>query len=266
MRKWMGLAICVVVLAAAQSPALAQRVAAEPNWTGTYAGLSIGGRVVDSMWSSTNIAPTLAANLSNDPVSSAPINSVAPRFSAYAGYNWLVARNWIGGVEADVGWASNRGSRTPMPGTVQFDFLNVIQYANQPTATVSASWDASLRGRIGHLVRPDTLVFGTTGIAFQHVELNGRCPAAGGATDWCTRLHNETVSSTRLGWTPGAGVERMIGKWIMRGEYRYADFGTFRHTFFTFDTTVPFDDRLTANVAVRTHTATLGVAYKFGNR
>jgi outer membrane immunogenic protein len=68
------------------------------------------------------------------------------------------------------------------------------------------------------------------------------------------------------GWTVGGGLEyKLWGNWLTRVKYRYADFGTFDYTFFGPAQVVPpfADDRFTAHVAVRTHTANVGVAYQF---
>ncbi|MGY4305215.1 opacity protein-like surface antigen [Bradyrhizobium sp. USDA 4369] len=51
------------------------------------------------------------------------------------------------------------------------------------------------------------------------------------------------------------------GHWLMRADYRYADFGTWTQPFFNVGG--GFDDRFTAHVTTRTHTATVGIAYKF---
>jgi len=77
-----------------------------------------------------------------------------------------------------------------------------------------------------------------------------------------------TDSATRLGWTVGAGIETMLWQnWIVRGEYRYADFGTITNT----DTRacapgncVPSSLAFTDTLRLRTQTATFGIAYKFG--
>ena len=54
----------------------------------------------------------------------------------------------------------------------------------------------------------------------------------------------------------------MLGyNWILRGEYRYADFGTISNT----DTRnfAPAFITITDTLRLRTQTATFGVAYKF---
>lgn len=268
MRLFELLVVSSIAWLAAHAPAYAQARSTTPSWTGFYAGASIGARVVDSTWTSTSVAPNLVAagTLSVDPNPIGSFDSAAARLGGYLGHDWLIAPTWIAGVEADVGYANARDSRIPIPGTLQNDTVVVFSYINQPQGTVATTWDASLRGRIGYLITPDILVFAAPGVALQRIKIAAQCYASGGATDWCTVPHDESFSKTRVGWTIGGGVERMIGRWIARAEYRYADFGTVRHTFFNFDPAVPFDDRLTANVKVQTHTASFGLAYRFGNR
>ena len=110
---------------------------------------------------------------------------------------------------------------------------------------------------------PTILIYATGGAAFQDVKANATCtllvpPTAG----FCgVANHTETVSTTRVGWTVGAGLEALLGaNWTGRLEYRFADFGTFNHTFFA---TTPAD-QVIAGIKVNTHTVAVGLAYKFG--
>jgi outer membrane immunogenic protein len=182
--------------------------------------------------------------------------------SAYAGYDWQFAPGWIAGFEADFGWANNRSTANPAPG------LNSIQvgtpFTNLPIAMVSERWGGSVRSRLGMLITPDALLYGTAGLATQCVQLSASCTTTGNA--YCTLNHDESVSRAMTGWTVGWGLEyRLWGNWLTRIEYRFADFGTFDHTFFRpAQVVAPFaDDRFTAHVAVRTHVANVGLAYRF---
>jgi outer membrane immunogenic protein len=69
------------------------------------------------------------------------------------------------------------------------------------------------------------------------------------------------------GWTVGGGAEWMLNRnWLIRGEYRYADFGTLRSTFFNTAVTpggFVGSDTIATDIHVRTHLATIGIAYKF---
>jgi len=74
-------------------------------------------------------------------------------------------------------------------------------------------------------------------------------------------------SATRLGWTVGGGVETALsGHWVARADYRYADFGAPAFTVGRSATVRAFNPSVdTFNLAVATHTATFGLAYKFGD-
>jgi outer membrane immunogenic protein len=100
------------------------------------------------------------------------------------------------------------------------------------TGSVNQGGDGSIRGRLGWLVTPWTLVYGTGGVAFGNVsgsfgytahEIDGLCgvPCASvsGGSSW---------STTRTGATGGGGVETLITPNLtLRLEYRYTDLGTF---------------------------------------
>jgi outer membrane immunogenic protein len=114
-------------------------------------------------------------------------------------------------------------------------------------------WNASARARLGFLVMPSWMIYGTGGLAWQNFRFGASCSVAGG---FCTADRNETASTTRLGWTIGGGIEALLpGSWLARAEYRYADFGGAGNTFFAGS-----GDDVFVDVNVRTHTLLLGVA------
>jgi len=190
------------------------------------------------------------------------MNSTAARIGAYGGYNWEIAPTWLIGIEADYGWANNSKTGT-VPGTIGTILGGTV--TNPPTGTAKETWDASVRGRLGMLVTPDTLLFGTAGPAWQRVQLSASCIVTGSGTDFCSLTHNESDSKTLLGWTVGGGVEhKILDRWFVRVDYRYSDYGTYKQLFFNAFSVAPlFDDRFTAHVKVQTQTAGVGLAYKF---
>jgi outer membrane immunogenic protein len=246
---------------AADMPVKAPPAAAR-SWSGFYAGVSIGARWGENDWQTSDIFPNLGAGTFVQTAGTGgAMDSTAARFGGYLGYNAQISTSWVAGVEAAFGWADNKKTRDPVPGTIGTSFGIVA--VGPPAATVKETWDGSLRGRLGYLVAPATLVYGTGGVAWQRLELNSTCTFIPG-NGFCTGgTYNETHASTRAGWTVGGGVEQMIaGHWLVRADYSYADFGTFNQTFFAANGII-FDDRFTAHVKSRTHTATVGVAYKF---
>jgi outer membrane immunogenic protein len=225
------------------------------NWSGAYAGLGLGGRMIDSDWTTTEIfAPTgvpIPFFLS-DPAAS--FSSTALRASAYAGYNWQINPTWVWGVEADFGWADNHdkeGTRIPGLGF----FLNSGSFAE-----VTGSWDASLRLRGGMLFTPSLLGYVTGGVAFQHLEAKATCPGDITVCNPAVGTQSFSSSTTRTGWTAGVGLEAMMSAhWLARLEYRYADFGDFSFV------AIPASSSTfgaNAGLSTTTHTLTAGLAWK----
>jgi outer membrane immunogenic protein len=244
------------------------------NWTGFYLGGSVGGRWANSEWTTTclqpgyrgidgcpNNYPVLIAN--DNP---ATFDSASFRGGIYGGYNWQVAPLWIVGIEGDVAWAKNNknhagipGGWTPTgPGSPGLDSSNVKE-----------TWDAGIRGRLGFLINPSVLLFAAGGASWSKLEASAHCGSpwtvgyclGGGPFIGTT----ETISKTMTGWTVGGGIEWMLtSHWLVRGEYRYTQYGTLSGTFFPgFNGANLNGDALSASVNLNTHTALLGAAYKF---
>ena len=205
------------------------------SWTGFYGGVSIGARWAENDWTSTDFFPAVGG-ITVQPVTGGPVDSVAARVGGYFGYNWQIAPAWIVGVEGDGGWANNAKTVAPIPGSAGIvgPGCGGGVCTGPTTATVKESWDGSLRGRIGMLVTPSTLVFATGGAAWQRITLEATCAPSGLPTTFCLINTSGSASTTLTGWTLGGGLEQRIsGNWLGRMSYRYSDFGTFSHQFFT---------------------------------
>lgn len=108
---------------------------------------------------------------------------------------------WIAGLELDVGWADNGNTTNPVPGTANTTVTAILP----PVGTMKENWDGSVRGRLGFLTAPDTLVFAAGGLALQQVELSANC-AGCGTTAFCLTPQSESYEKTMSGWTVGGGV------------------------------------------------------------
>ncbi|MCK6453967.1 MAG: outer membrane beta-barrel protein [Alphaproteobacteria bacterium] len=240
-------------------------VADEPasRWTGPYAGLALGARWLDSDWETESVCPTIGCV--PDGTARQSFDSTALRIGAYGGYNWRFAPHWVAGVEADLGWADNRRTRNFVPGTIDVLPPFPLSDVSDDSSSVRASLDGSIRGRIGFLATPTTLFYGTGGPAVLRTKVSASCDNDA-FTTYCTEPsfagHQETNAHTRFGWTAGAGVEQMWDQVLLRIEYRYAHFGSTNEDFFNYVSDTG-DDQVSAEVDYRTHTATLGIAYRF---
>jgi outer membrane immunogenic protein len=167
---------------------------------------------------------------------------------------------WVVGLEADLAWARNKSSATGVPG---------LSTAFAPTDSVQMKdgWDGGLRARLGYLITPNTLLFGTGGVSWMKSEASITCSATG----WCsgtnaTTGRTDSVSKTVIGWTLGAGLEGFImPNWLLRGEYRYSSYAGYHATLLQTGAVAPAVDVVDADIGrIHTHTALIGLAYKFG--
>lgn len=273
-------------------------VAAAAPWSGFYAGLGVGTRsaVIDSSVTSatTNFGGGDVTNLlippncRNSPPGPCPggeaLDNMAFRLSPYLGYNWQFASQWLAGIEGDFGFAS--ASRTLSGMYYPGGSANLMPGSGDSSFSVKTGWDASIRARLGFLPTPTFMVYATGGPAWLHLEQTSNCPTTPfffcGSATLPVGNNNAAIvfptngpasitdSTTRLGWTAGAGTEMMLGgNWIARAEYRFADFGTWSPTDVRTCTSPGTTgcgivaQTVTDAVHVRTHTATFGLAYKF---
>jgi len=243
------------------------------DWTGFYLGAGVGARSSqvdgDVSQASINSFNNCAPGDSLPSCSGASLNDTAFRISPYLGYNYQFATQWLAGIEGDVGF----GSKVTTLANAFYPNTGISNFDGRDSFAVKTGWDASLRGRLGFLVTPSFLVYGTGGPAWQHIDATSTCGTALPNFSVCNPGSFApsviTDSATKLGWTVGAGIETMLSQnWIVRGEYRYADFGTITNS----DTRacppasncVPSSLAITDTLRLRTQTATFGIAYKFG--
>jgi len=130
------------------------------------------------------------------------------------GYNWQ-SRQFVYGLEADISAADIGISEAfVVPGAV----LN---------ASASIDWLATIRGRLGVLVQPNLLVYGTAGLAVVHAQ------AHGSVTTFGFGQISASASDTETGLVYGIGVESMwTERMSVRLEYlgfsELGDFGIVR--------------------------------------
>src|SRR6266568_5173766 len=204
------------------------------NWTGFYIGANGGyswGRSRSDVSffgaGGVPIAPPAASVTSNS------FNLNGGVAGGQAGYNWQTS-NWVFGLETDLQWSGERGSAnftcaaTPLIGGVCVPgatFLPAGVTGSALTVDQKIEWFGTFRGRAGVLVVPTVLLYATGGLAYGSVKTDmtlasvtpaGLAVAAGSSS-----------SSTRAGWTVGAGIEAMFGSnWSGKLEYLYMDLGS----------------------------------------
>ena len=184
------------------------------SWTGFYIGGNLGyssGRASNTDTLSVGATGAIVASSTgrND------VNGVIG--GGQIGYNWQ-ASNWLFGLETDIQGSGERGSSTLVCVGCSDDGSNITANLTQ-----RLNWFGTFRGRIGFLAAPTLLLYGTGGLAYGQVQTGGTVTGnVGLLTDALPG-----TSSTRAGWTLGAGVEGQIsGNWTAKLEYLYMDLGS----------------------------------------
>ena len=187
------------------------------GWTGFYIGGNVGyswGRARNSETISdfaTGVA-LFTSTSSND------VNGVIG--GGQIGYNWQ-AQNWLFGLEADIQGSGEKGSRDLVCVACANDGTNITS-----TLTQKLTWFGTVRGRVGVLVTPSILLYGTGGLAYGELKTGGSITGTNVAGVPVTVAFPGTAS-TRVGWTAGVGVEGKIApNWTAKLEYLYMDLGS----------------------------------------
>jgi outer membrane immunogenic protein len=149
------------------------------DWAGFYIGVNGGGG-----WGKTTFDATPQFN-------GKPSGGLV---GGHAGYNWQRG-SVVAGLEADI------------------DGADIKQTVGVAAQRLSEKTDelATARARLGYIVLPNLLAYGTAGAAWGHTEL--------------TAANGNTMGAAQLGWTAGAGLEyKLWGPLIARAEYLHYGF------------------------------------------
>ncbi len=170
------------------------------TWTGIYIGGQIG-----YAWGTSNT--NIGDNFGDFTSFSTNNNGVIG--GAHVGYN-LQLNQFVIGLEGDVDGSSL--SKT-VSGTA---FVGGPAFVALVPVTISGNLgvQGSIRGRLGY-AWDRVLLYATGGVAF-----------GGFSGSIQTPFGFDSLSTTRVGWTVGGGLEYAVtNNWSIRAEYRYTQFG-----------------------------------------
>jgi outer membrane immunogenic protein len=216
-----GVASAADLAVKARAPAIAPEVF---SWTGFYVGANAGydwGRADISGTQGSPVPPFFAVD--NAAVSAASSPSLKPSGftgGGQVGYNWQTGSTVLG-VEADIEAFRLRASTV---GTFQFPSTLPGGGGGAPAfftsaSSVSTDWLFTGRGRLGW-ANTNWLLYATGGVAVTNASVNQTIALL------APFVWNVATSSTRVGWTVGAGFEYAFNRnWSVKGEYLYLDFG-----------------------------------------
>jgi outer membrane immunogenic protein len=256
------------------------------NWTGFYAGANVGyswGNSSTSQYFSDSVSGVFLSTTNNSFDMNGAIGG------GQAGYNWQ-RMNWVFGIEGDLQASGQRGNgqaicaggtlaAPPFNGTCTPGHVGDTAPFHTPGLPVifdisqKLEWFGTVRGRVGATFTPTILGYVTGGLAYGEVNTTG---AVSGTNITGPQGTNTVIltpvaasfgnSSTRAGWTIGAGVEGMLsGNWTAKVEYLYIDLGTVSGSFVT-PVTAPSGNPVAVRYSshVTDNILRVGVNYRFG--
>lgn len=220
------------------------------HWSGIYAGGHVGMQIVHNSGFHSDAAG--AAN-PNFPDFAYDYAGARFNYGLHLGINRLFGQFLIG-AEIDFDGPQAKINSPWYNGNVAYSGGVA---GNSYQQRVGMNWQGSLRARFG-FVHHKTLFYVTGGLAYANMTV---CTVI----DNCLGFVGHVVkySTTRLGWTIGAGIEHKFNyNWSMRAEYRYANYGS-RNCLATDPCSINTNSADIGN-RVESHTVRVGVSYLFG--
>jgi outer membrane immunogenic protein len=209
----------------ADGPPSRSRIAAPvtsvaPNWNGFHLGVGIGAGA---------FAGDYSKSVNGYEYKSTEYGGEGFFGTVSVGFDRVIRSGWVLGVFADYDFGSNMSAEKS-----SFGYSTSLDQGD--------TW--SVGARLGYLVNPSTLVYGTAGYTQTEFEVFGH------------------GSKTFDGYFVGAGIETFLRQnWTLKLEYRYSDFG---------DQTVAsweaWCNEFSKDLDPSSHTARLVLSYKFGGR
>ena len=177
-----------------------------PSWTGFYFGIN-GGFGGDQFQYPFTVGAVPALGLGAT-TGTSTLHSSGFFGGGQIGYNWQVSPAWVVGAEADFDGADIDGSATTSANTFS------------GSVGTKLDWFGTVRGRVGVLVTPSALLYGTGGWAYGHTTTSANAAAFGLAA-------LASTSHEQNGWTAGAGLEYAITPSLsFKTEYLFLDLGS----------------------------------------
>jgi outer membrane immunogenic protein len=202
------------------------------TWTGFYFGGDVGGAFSNS--NATWDPPSFSCRVTTNAVCPS-IMSFGPTAASggtggsafagglLAGYNVQIANSWVAGIEGD--WTGMRAG-----GSFTQPWVGPLTAGGTTTMSSEVEWALSLRGRLGYLIWPNLMAYGTGGAAWADIQYGASAICCGTFTNAPFAGYSSGASFTHMtsGWVAGGGLE-----WapfsgfglLFRVEYLYFDFG-----------------------------------------
>lgn len=189
------------------------------SWTGFYVGVDGGGAMSQDGMGIAGGNPLGVAVVGSGAVPNhIKTDPNGGLVGGFAGYNYQITPSIVLGIETDLQYANVNGGDN-----------RILAFGPAILTTMGNSrldWFGTTRGRVGYLLNPTVMVYGTGGVAYGGVNdtasivLTTPFPGFSGAA----AMANNNV---QFGWAGGGGVDFAISNNInLRAEYLHMDLGT----------------------------------------
>jgi outer membrane immunogenic protein len=223
---------------------------AVPDWVGFYVGIHGGGG-----WGHESFEPSESFSFLGTPFPFVVPPNASPKggvFGFQFGHNWQWGQV-VGGLEIDFSGADIKETTTFFSPLVPFTSFTRDKKIDEL---------ASARGRLGYLIFPNLLLYGTAGIGWGHERITTTGLFAPGGIP--VFLASGSSELSQFGWVAGVGLEwKFFNNWLLRGEWLHYDFGrvTSPNNNFALNDLVFFLDN--GNVRTTVDVARAALSYKF---
>lgn len=260
MRKFPATALGCLALISLSTCAQAQSFPAQ-YWSGVYLGGSVGNAQGQAKSDAATAIDTAASYFtSTDPqqisaVTDGTVSQSSLSGGVFVGFGKQYGSLYLG-VETSVNSLHFDETRT-----TGATYLSNSDGTFTHALSVKADWQVSLRGRVG-FVHDRWLAYVTGGAAATQIRLDASFYddfLGAGASG------RDSSKQTKLGWVAGLGGEYALSeRWMIRGEYLYADYGKVKTAYTVTNPAFPLlANRLESSADFKTQTLSVGMGYRF---
>jgi outer membrane immunogenic protein len=219
--KHLKTVFCVLATAMSSTCVMADAGSTHSHWNGFYVGVSAGLAITEQTYTT---SPT--GTLVTSPFfGSTRWGESTTRQSdglfiggVQFGYNWALSDRYVLGVEADF-----RSNDQSFQSQTTFSPAAGTRVTN--TSTTSMPLVSTLRGRLGYLVQPNFLLYGTAGLAYG--DQKGTFAQSVSSNGTLIETFPANTSKSAFGYSTGVGVEWAFARqWSVGVEYQYLSLAT----------------------------------------
>jgi outer membrane immunogenic protein len=197
----------------AKAPAMMEAVG---GWSGFYIGGNVGYGWGTGGTDVSGVPSNAALDISSMTLGDKSRGVIG---GAQIGYNWQMG-SIVTGLEADI-----QGSGIKGAASAPFGFASGAPATNTFSTDSKLSWFGTVRGRLGVVVAPALMFYGTAGLAYGQTEHSANLNERFGTSN--NFNFGANANSTKVGWAAGAGAEWAFARnWSLKAEYLHIDLGS----------------------------------------